>query len=142
MVVGSRPGSGLCAPANEFDNLAGGGVAFQALLGKNHISVHGDLEHTTGGLRQANFAVGIRLLQLGGQTGRPGLVVSDYAELDCYFHAFTSLTGVVSRANRSLSTAPCQAPVLPCLTRGYHLTGTLGRAMASTRPHSLHQVQV
>ena len=92
MGMRSRSRSGLGAPANEIENLAGVGVAPETLLGENKIAVQGDLEHTTGGLRQANFAVGIGLLQLGGQTGSPGLVVSDDAELDDHFHAFASVT--------------------------------------------------
>jgi len=86
---GSRSGPG--APANEIENLAGLGMAFEFLLGKDEITVDCDLKHTTGGLRQANFAVGIGLFQLGGQTGRPGLIVSNNAELDDHFHAVSSV---------------------------------------------------
>ena len=93
MEVGSQFRSGPGATADEFENLAGVGVPLETLLGKEQIAVNRDLKHATGGLRQANFAVGIRLLQLGGQTGRPGLVVSNDAELDGRFHAFTSVTG-------------------------------------------------
>jgi hypothetical protein len=92
MKVRNRSRSGPGAPANEIENLAGLGMAFEFLLGKDEIAVHCDLKHTAGGLRQANFTVGIGLLQLGGQTGRPGLIVSDDAELDDHFHAFSSVT--------------------------------------------------
>ena len=92
MKVRNRSRSGPGAPANEVENLAGLGMAFEFLLGKDQITVDGDLKHTPGGLRQANLAFGIGLLQLGGQTGRPGLIVSNDAELDDHFHAFLSVT--------------------------------------------------
>ncbi len=93
MRVRNRSRSGSDTPADEIENLAGIGVALEIPLGKQQIAIHHDLEHTARGLQQENFAVGIGLFQLGGQTGRPGLVVSDDAELDGQFHAFTSVSG-------------------------------------------------
>jgi hypothetical protein len=92
MKVRNRSRSGPGSPANEIENLAGLGMAFEFLLGKDHVTVDCDLKHTAGGLRQANFAVRIGLLQLSGQTGRPGLIVSNDAELDDHFHAFSSVS--------------------------------------------------
>jgi hypothetical protein len=55
-------------------------------LGENHGAVHGDLEDAARSFHQAHLGFGECLLQLGGQTGRPGLIVSDDAEFDDNSH--------------------------------------------------------
>jgi hypothetical protein len=113
MKVRSRSGSGPGTPADEFENLPGFGMALEISLGKDQIVVHGDLKHTARGLRQANFAVGISLFQLGGQTGRPGVVVSNDAELDGHFHAFTSVTEWSRGRIVAIQCRHAKSPILP-----------------------------
>ena len=57
-------------------------MAFSGFLGEHTPAVEIDFEHTAGGLNQANLSVGVRLVNLGRQTGGPWLVVSDDAEFD------------------------------------------------------------
>jgi hypothetical protein len=71
------------------------------LLGKNEVPIHIDLKDSTGRLQQPHFGVGIDFLQLGGQTGRPRLIVSNHAEFNRYAHGDRSLSLVVLRAGES-----------------------------------------
>jgi hypothetical protein len=68
--------------ADEVKNFAGGGMATGGLLGEDGDAVHRDLEHAPRGFHETDLGIGKGLLQLGGQTGRPGLVVSNDAVLD------------------------------------------------------------
>ena len=61
------------------------------LLGEDQLAVDLDLEHAAGRGDQPDLGVGEGLLQLGRQTGGPGLVVSDDAVLDR--HRMAALRG-------------------------------------------------
>lgn len=60
----------------------------ELLLGKDEISIHNHLEDTPPGLDERHFDVGPFLLELGHQTGGPGLVVSDDAVFDRDCHEY------------------------------------------------------
>ena len=98
------------------------GVAAGRFLGEYDGAVHRDLEHATGGLHQAYFRLGIGCLQLGGQTGRPGLIVSDDAEFDRYAHGSPIMEVTFRRANRSAPVVLCQVFVLPQAYAPEHLS--------------------
>ncbi len=76
---------------NQGENLSRRGMAAQGLLGEHQPPIHPDLEHPARGLDE--FDLGIRecLFELGGQTGRPRLVVSDQAVLDGNAHRLLTL---------------------------------------------------
>ena len=55
-------------------------------LGKHQVTVEYHLEDATRGLDQLHVRVGIRLVNLGRQTGGPWLVASNTAVFDRYPH--------------------------------------------------------
>lgn len=67
---------------DEIEDFTGGRVTAHRLLGEDRRAIQADVEDAAGGLNQAYFSIGKGFLQLGGQTGRPGLVVSNDAILD------------------------------------------------------------
>ena len=56
------------------------------LLGEDNRAIDRDFEDATRGLHETDLGLGKGFFQLGGQTGRPGLVVSNDAILDGYAH--------------------------------------------------------
>ena len=74
------------ARAQLFQHLAGNGMAPGFRLLENRFVVHEHLEPSTLGRNQLDIGLRIMLLELGGQTGRPGLVTSKGAVLDRDFH--------------------------------------------------------
>jgi hypothetical protein len=72
-------------------------------LRKHHRTVHRHLERPPGGLDQPDLGLGESLTQLGRQTGGPGMVVSDDAELNRDHHGrplWSSDTATKSTAAR------------------------------------------
>jgi hypothetical protein len=63
------------------------------LLGIHQRPVDGDLERATARLFQVNLGLGKGPLELGDQTGRPGLVVSDDAVFDGDKHGILECRG-------------------------------------------------
>jgi hypothetical protein len=68
-------------------------VATQGTLGEHQAAIYRDLEHATGRLDQAYIRIRKRLLELGRQTGGPGLIASDDAEFDSDLHVPVSVRG-------------------------------------------------
>jgi hypothetical protein len=64
-------------------------VAPLASLGKNHLPVHGDIEHSPRRLHQRDFGVGKFPADLRRQTGGAGLIVSDHAIMDQHAHGIS-----------------------------------------------------
>jgi len=62
------------------------GVPSQSQLREHERAVHGDFECAARRLDQADLDVPVSSLQLGRQTGGPGIVVSDDAILDADTH--------------------------------------------------------
>ncbi len=71
---------------DQVENFSGGRMAPERLLGKYETTIKRDLKNPARGFQEADLGFRQILLQLGGQTGRPGLVVSDDAEFYCYPH--------------------------------------------------------
>ena len=71
---------------DKLEDFTGGRMTAGDLLGEDDGAVHIDFEDTTRGLHETHLSLGKGLFQLGGQTGRPGLIVSDDAILDGYAH--------------------------------------------------------
>jgi len=61
-------------------------MAPQGPLGKDKSAVHPHFEHPACGFDQADVGVGEGLMELGSQTGGPGLVVSNQAVFDRDLH--------------------------------------------------------
>ena len=74
--------------AQFLENLAGYGMSPGFRFLEDRLSVRHDLEPSTLGWNQLDVRVRVMLLELGGQTGRPGLVASIGAVLDGDFHFF------------------------------------------------------
>ena len=109
-------------PLNQPHDLPGLRVPADGLLGKHDDLILGDLEDPAGGLHQAHLRVGIRPLDLGGQTGRPWFVVSDDAISDREMHDGVSAGERSSlrhgrTSHRSQANCSCRRPVVrrrPC----------------------------
>ena len=76
-------------------------MAAQRLLGEHELSFHHDLESSPGRFDEPYFRLRKCLLELGRQTGGPGLVVSDDAEFDRDDHRATFLQVRHVDSNRS-----------------------------------------
>ncbi len=72
------------------EDLSGLRVSSQRLLGEHELAVNHDLEHAARRLDELHSGLRVRPLDLGRQTGGPGLVPSDDAVLDAHPHG-TSL---------------------------------------------------
>ena len=78
---------------HEVEHFAGGRVATGRLLGKEQLAVEGHLEDAAGALDHRDLDPGEGLPELGRQTGGPGLIVSDDAELDRELHGGSRVVG-------------------------------------------------
>ena len=74
------------SPAHEPEYLTLLGMTLQLRFRKNQLSLHHYLEPPSARRDQLDGRVGKRLTNLGGQTGRPGLVASLGAVFDRYVH--------------------------------------------------------
>jgi hypothetical protein len=72
--------------SDEAEHLAGLRVTSELALGEDFCSVHRYLKDAAAAPVQPDVGVGKFTLELGGQTGRPRLVVSNDAERDVDSH--------------------------------------------------------
>lgn len=84
----ARPGSSRAveARAQKADHLAGIRVSSRLPLRVDQLTVTRHFEHTPGRLDEGDFAVRIRVSNLGLQTGGPGAVPSNAAVFNRYLH--------------------------------------------------------
>ena len=84
----------------------------QGLLREDELSIHHNFETSTGRFDEPYFRLRKCLLELGRQTGGPGLVVSDDAEFDRDEHhaTFLGTTRGVRIVARSLNPAKGAIP--------------------------------
>ena len=80
-------------------------MATQCAFGENEHAILRDFEHSTTPLQQLDGRVRKSLLNLGSQTGRPGLVVSNDAIADSDVHK----VGVSAPQCSWLRSATCQS---------------------------------
>ena len=96
-------------PLDGLADFAGRSVAMGSLLGKDQLSVHRDFEESARCLHQANVHLGKSLLQLSGQTGSSGLIVSNHTVLNGDLHfRVPSHRESQTAANRSVAMTGCQ----------------------------------
>jgi len=114
-------------------------VSPQPLLGEDERAVHCHLEYPSGRIEEFDGRIGIRLLDLGHQTGGSRSVVSDDAVLDGHPHETSS--GLVN--NTRITALPGQVPgkLAVILEEGNFLAGAPVKPLAhgpdvteSTRP--------
>ena len=107
-------------------------------LGKNKLAVHPDVEHAATPFGE--FRVhGISVLQLRGQTGRVGKVVSNAAIENIDGHA--PLLGLRFRANLKTGFTPALPTILPKASGRFKARGrtSLGAPGQPTSPERVRQ---
>jgi hypothetical protein len=75
--------AGLPQEPHDFPGL---GVTLEGFLGEDAAAIQLDFEHPARRLDQPDFCLWKHHLDLGRQTGGPGFIVSDDAELDGHAH--------------------------------------------------------
>lgn len=86
--VNLSPVAPLLDQAQDFARL---GMPANRFLREHERPVHRDLEYPAGGFPELDRRVRVVLLELGGQTGRPGLIASNDAVFDADAHGSARL---------------------------------------------------